>query len=195
MEKDESIREYTEFKAPVTGWQVLKESKWFLVLIVLGIIVFLNQNLIPRSLFYGYYAGVTAFVTAYLYLGLPEGWALDCARMGEGELSLIPLNRFQLERMQTTHFEVMTFPTQSGTVALVGHRLISLNEHGNPTIHPYLELITNCEITNQIAKQQSIMIKEYLSYKRDTHVSVNTQLMEEITAWRKLRREDLEATN
>lgn len=192
MSKEE-YKEYTEFKAPVTGWEVLIKSRWFFAILVIAFVVLVFQSLIPRSIFYGVYAGLTAFVTAYLYLGLPEGWALNTLDMAKGYISLIPLNRFQLERMQTTNSEIMTFPSESGTVALVGHRLVSLHEEtGKPEIHPFLELQTNSELANHCAKIQSMIITEYLAFKRGTYVEVNSELMREIEEWQKLKRGDIE---
>lgn len=191
MSKEEA-REYTEFKAPVTGWDFLLRTRWFWFLIILIILLVIFQASIPASLWYGLLTFVAVFVVSYLWLGLPEGFALDTTTMADGWLGLQPLTRFQLERLQADE-HLITFPSDMGTVVLSGHRLLSLNEDGDPRIHPLLEVITNSTLANKVAESQASIIEDYLLFTRNAQVEANTQFMKEWTEWRKLRRQDPES--
>lgn len=192
MIEDKRDGEFTYFEAPVTGWKVLLKSWWLWGLIIIGLIVFFNQHLIPRSLQYGVYTFIAVFVITWFYLGRPEGFALSSINMSDGHIDLQPLNRFQLERVTENPQKVIMFSSPLGPVALIGHRLISLNEEGQPNIHALLEVQTNSEIANRVASSQSRIMKEYLTLKRSTEIIADEEFAKVYFGWREKERLDLE---
>lgn len=180
---EERPTEYTEFKAPVTGWEVLLKA-WWILLILFGFVIYiLFVDSIPETWRYGYWTFIAVFGVVYWFLGLAEGFALDTTDMANGNLGLKPLNRYQLERV-TNKPAVVLFSSECGTVALIGHRLVSKDDKGRLSLHPELELKTNSEIVRKVAESQAGMIDEYLLLKAVPDVQASTKFM---GAWKSLQ--------
>ena len=81
---------------------------------------------------------------------------------------------------------------EEGVVALVGHKLISLDKEGKPEIHAQLELQTNSEIARAVARSQKGIISEYLLLKSEVDVAVAAEFKEWYDGWRMKTRADPE---
>lgn len=184
---------FVEVRAPITKWEFFLKT-WYVWLGLLGVLIFLVlKDFIPPAWQYAYWTAVGVFGVVYWFLGLPEGWALDTREIQEGRISLEPLTRYQLEKIDTTR--ALLLMSQSGTVALLGHKLISIGEDGKPTIHPLIELQTNSEVARRVGKIQGQMIDEYLVLKSVPEVASAEKFKEMEEAWRKKLRLDPEAVN
>lgn len=193
MSEDES-KQFVQVKAPVTGWEFLIKIWWLLIIGIAVVFYLLLKDQVPISWQYGYWTFVAVFFLTYWRLGVPEGWGLDTTKIDEGHIGLIPLNKFQLENIMSKP-KMMMMMSESGPVALIGHKLISLNEKGGPTIHPLVELQTNSEVARRVARSQALMIDEYLVLKSVPEVESSRQFMEMHQAWRKKARLDPELSD
>ncbi len=191
---DADVVDYQKYEAPVTGWSFLLKIWWVLVGI-LGLVIFVVlKDSIPASWQYGYLTGVAVFAIVYWQLGIPEGWALDTTKMDSGHVGLTPLNKYQIEDVQAKP-KMMMFSSEEGVVALIGHKLVSLDKDGKPEIHAQLELQTNSEIARAVARVQKKMIAEYLLLKSEVDVAVAAEFMEWYQGWRMKTRADPEKMN
>lgn len=186
---EERPTEYTEFKAPVTGWEILRDARYWILAIALVIIYLFFQPSIPAIFQYAIWTFIGVFLTTYWFLGLPEGWALDTLEMPKGHIGLKPLNRYQLERVQST---CMMFSSDSGPIALVGHKLFALDPEGYPMTHPMIELQTNSEIANRVARIQADMIDKFLLMERNAELVSMDKFAESVRQYRKKARLDPE---
>ncbi len=192
--KEKGAERYTEFRAPVTGWEFALRI-WYIFVIGLGalIYVFLKDH-IPVSFQYGYWTGIAVFVVVYWFLGLPEGWGLDTTEMQDGHIGLVPLNRWQLDRV-TAKPGIMMMRSDEGPVALIGHRLFALDDDGQVKMYPEVEVKTNSEVARRVASSQEKIIEEYLVLKAVPEVESSRKFVEVYQAWRKMARLDPELTD
>ena len=194
MNDDAEMKDSTfvQVKAPVTGWEVLMKFWWVLV-VVFGIVVYvLLKDSVPVTWQYGYLTFVAVFAVVYWFLGQPDGWALDTTEMDSGHVGLVPLNRYQIETIQSKP-DIMMFASDEGPVALVGHGLVSLDDEGKLLMHAPLQLKTNSEIVRAVARSQLGMINEYLLLKSEVEVAVSAEFKEMYDGWRMKTRMDPES--
>ncbi len=192
--EEKGAERYTEFRAPVTGWEFMLRI-WWAIVILIGVVIFvILKDSIPVSWQYGYWTGVAVFAVVYWFLGLPEGWGLDTTEMQEGHIGLVPLNRWQLDRV-TAKPGIMMMRSDEGPVALIGHRLFALDEEGKVKMYPEVEVKTNSEVARRVASSQEQIIEEYLVLKAVPEVESSRKFVEVYQAWRKKARLDPELTD
>ncbi len=190
MSEDE-YRQYTEFRAPVTGFEFLLKI-WWVLLIAGAVIVYLfSWTLIPGSWSYGYWSFIAVFAIVFWKLGTKEGFALDTSQMDDGHIGLTELNRFQLERVTTKPGIIMRM-SECGPVALIGHRLLSYDSEGVLVIHPEVELQTNSAIARRVARSQEKIVREFLVLKEAPEVEASAMFVEMYEAWIEKTRQDPE---
>lgn len=189
---EEGIREYTEFKAPVTGWEVFLRSRYLILIGIIVILIIVFKPEIPSTIKYGATTFIGVFLITYWYLGLPEGFALDSLPLPDGHIGLKPLNRYQLERVTG---QCIMVSSECGPVALVGHKLYAIDKEGVPTTHPQIEIQLNSEIAQKVAKIQSNMISEFLLLKFNSDLATMAKYKESYEAWRKMEKLDPENLN
>ncbi len=193
MSEDEvkGAERYTEFRAPVTSWEFLLRI-WWMLMIAFGVLIFLFAGpYIPRSWSYGYWTFLAVFAVVYWFLGLPEGFGLDTTEMDRGHIGLVPLNRYQLERV-TSKPDMIMMMSESGPVALVGHKLLAYDDEERLIVHPQVELQTNSAIAQRVAKSQEKIVSEYLVLKAAPEVEASALFVEMYEAWREMTRADPE---
>ena len=196
MSEDEvkGAERYTEFRAPVTGWEFLLKI-WWAIVVLIGVVIFvLLKDSIPVSWQYGYWTGVAVFCVVYWFLGLPEGWGLDTTEMQDGHIGLVPLNRWQLDRV-TAKPGIMMMRSDEGPVALIGHRLFAIDESGKLSMHPEVEVKTNSEVARRVARSQAQIVDEYLVLKAVPEVESSAKFVEMYKAWRRIARLDPESSD
>lgn len=182
---------YVQVKAPVTGWEVFLKF-WWVLMVAFGVIVWLVfKESVPVSWQYGYWTFIAVFAAVFWFLGQPEGWALDTTEMDKGYVELVPLNRYQIERVVSKP-DILMFSSDEGPVALIGHRLVSVDSEGVSKVHAQLELQTNSEIARAVARIQNEMISEYLLLKSELDVAVAAEFKEWYDGWRMKTRADPE---
>lgn len=180
----EDTRDYREYEAPVTWPAVFLRLWWIWLVVIAAVIYVFLASYIPPSIQYGYWCFVGVFLVTWFLLSRPEGFALDTRDLSDGRISLVPLDRWELER-HIENQEVLTFKSESGIIVLTGHRLLSYDENDNIRMHPVLELQTNSAIASAVSESQVKIYDKFLMYERDARIEANRQFAEMVRQWKK----------
>lgn len=176
-------RDYREYEAPITWPAVFLRLWWIWLIGIAAILYIFLANYIPPSVQYGYWCFIGVFLVTWFLLSRPEGFALDTRDLADGHLSLVPLDRWELER-HIENQKVLTFKSESGIVVLTGHKLLSYDDAGNIRMHPELELQTNSAIASAVSESQVEIYDKFLMYERNARIEANRQFAEMVKIWK-----------
>lgn len=166
-------------ESPMTGWELFWRGRLYVVILIAVVVYWLTPVHLDRNTLYPFvtWIGIT-IVASYLFRE-KDSWFLDTRELPR-RISLKRVERAQLERVAN---DALVLPSESGSVALVGHRLSSADK-----MHTMLELQTNTNMIMQIVEWQNSVLDEYFILKRTTDLSVQTGLTEEVEEWKEQMR-------